>query len=103
MRIIEAHEPIPQEALPISVPVEVKSVPRGIDLLLRAMIDRGASDLHLAAGSPAMFRVDGKLEPYDMNVLNNDVVQEMAYSILDPMQQQRLEEDRELDFSYGVR
>ena len=33
-----------------------------VDKLLRIMVDKKASDLHLAVGSPPMVRVDGDLE-----------------------------------------
>jgi len=33
--------------------------------LLKTMIDRQASDLHLLAGSPAFLRLDGVLQPVE--------------------------------------
>ncbi len=36
-----------------------------LDTLLWDAVDRGASDLHLRAGSPPMLRVDGEIEPVD--------------------------------------
>jgi len=36
-----------------------------IDDLLRAVVERGASDLHLKAGTPAVLRINGKLVRYD--------------------------------------
>ena len=36
-----------------------------VETLLKEMIRREASDLHLTADAPAFLRVDGKLEPQD--------------------------------------
>jgi len=37
--------------------------------LLKAMIEKGASDLHLTTGSPPQLRVDGRLAPLRMDPL----------------------------------
>ena len=38
------------------------SAPLNIDDLLTVTVERGASDLHLTAGSPPVIRVNGRLE-----------------------------------------
>src|SRR2546430_5650861 len=37
--------------------------PRGIEQIIKAAIDRGASDLHIKAGDVFRARIDGKLVP----------------------------------------
>jgi twitching motility protein PilT len=73
-----------------------------IDILLRKMMEKTASDLHLAVGSPPIFRIDGKLIPENSEPLSSSVLQEMIYSILDFGQREKFEKEKELDFSYSV-
>ena len=41
-----------------------------IQQLLEAMVSLGASDLHLTAGSPPVYRIDGELRPVDCESLD---------------------------------
>jgi twitching motility protein PilT len=72
-----------------------------VDILLEVM-ERGASDLHLAAGDPPIIRVNGELEPLDAPPLTPADARELVYSILSQDQRQKLENEWDLDFSYSV-
>jgi twitching motility protein PilT len=72
-----------------------------VDILLE-VLERGASDLHLAAGDPPIVRVDGELEHLDMPRLTAHDARELVYSILSQDQRQRLENEWEMDFSYSI-
>src|SRR2546422_4835722 len=41
----------------------VPTQPRGIEQIIKAAVDRGASDLHIKAGDVFRARIDGKLVP----------------------------------------
>ena len=71
--------------------------------LLQEMIDRGASDLHVTAGVPPQLRVDGNIVPTEHDPLTPELTQQITYSVLNEEQQKRFEEDKELDFSFGVK
>jgi twitching motility protein PilT len=72
------------------------------DLLLE-VIERNASDLHLAAGAHPTVRVRGRLTPLeDYPVLTTEMTREIVYSILSNDQRQRLETDWQLDFAYSI-
>ena len=74
-----------------------------IDELLGVMGPLGASDLHLAAGSPPVVRVQGALRPLeDSPVLTPDDTQQLLYRILSTEQQKRLEVERQIDLSYAI-
>jgi len=74
-----------------------------IDELLSGMHQLGASDLHVAAGSPPLVRVHGELHPLEeLGALEPDDTQELLYRILSTEQQKRLEVDRQIDLSYAV-
>jgi len=70
--------------------------------MLEEMVARGASDLHLTAGLPPQYRVDGLVVGSQFDVLNGEDTRRLAYSILNEEQKKRFENDKELDFSFGV-
>lgn len=71
--------------------------------LLKAMIDKGASDLHITTGSPPQLRIDGNLIPLRVPPLTPVDTKQLCYSILTDAQKVRYEEDLELDLSFGVK
>jgi twitching motility protein PilT len=74
-----------------------------IDELLSGMEALGASDLHLAVGSPPLMRVHGALNPIDgLASLTAADTQELLYRILSTEQQKRLEVERQIDISYAI-
>ena len=70
--------------------------------LLEKMIQMKASDLHLTAGLPPQYRVDGLIASSDYPVLTPEECTRLAYSVLNEEQKRRFETDRELDLSFGV-
>ncbi|HRC85988.1 MAG TPA: type IV pilus twitching motility protein PilT [Thermoanaerobaculia bacterium] len=71
--------------------------------LLKETVDQGASDLHITAASPPQIRVDGTLRPLNYPAMNPTETKQIAYSILTDHQKHRLEEDLEIDFSFGIK
>ena len=71
--------------------------------LLKAMIEKGASDLHITTGSPPQLRIDGRLVPLKMPALSAQDTKQICYSILTDAQKHRFEENNELDLSFGVK
>ena len=71
--------------------------------LLKIMIEKGASDLHITTGSPPRLRVDGKLVPLDHPQLTPVETKSLCYSILTDAQKHKFEENSELDLSFGVK
>ncbi|HVU72676.1 MAG TPA: type IV pilus twitching motility protein PilT [Mycobacteriales bacterium] len=73
-----------------------------IDLLIELM-ERGGSDLHLAAGAKPTLRINGHLQPIEERAeLTPPVIQRMMYAIITQKQRERFEEEWELDFAYAV-
>ena len=50
--------------------------------LLRAMVEKGASDLHIATGSPPQLRIDGSLVPLKTPPLSPIDTKQLCYSVL---------------------
>lgn len=71
--------------------------------LLKIMIEKGASDLHITTGSPPRVRVDGKLVPLDHPQLTPAETKTICYSVLTDAQKHKFEESNELDLSFGVK
>jgi twitching motility protein PilT len=71
--------------------------------LLKAMIEKGASDLHITTGSPPQLRIDGSLVPLKMDPLGPADTKRLCYSILTEEQKVRFEKENELDLSFGVK
>jgi twitching motility protein PilT len=71
--------------------------------LLKLMIEKGASDLHITSGSPPQLRIDGHLIPLKSAPLTREDTQQLCYSCLTETQKQSFEEDNELDLSFGVK
>jgi twitching motility protein PilT len=71
--------------------------------LLQEMLEQGASDLHIAVGTPPMLRVNGVLRPVDSipNLSPSDA-KEIIYTILNDDQIKEFEAEKELDMSFGV-
>jgi twitching motility protein PilT len=70
--------------------------------LLEEMIQKKSSDLHITAGVPPVFRIDGELIQSNHEVLTPEMTQTLAYSILNDRQKKRFEMEQELDLSFGV-
>src|SRR5215472_8150704 len=71
--------------------------------LLKAMIEKGASDLHITTGSPPQLRIDGSLVPLKTAPLTPVETKQLCYSILADAQKHKFEEENELDLSFGVK
>jgi twitching motility protein PilT len=74
-----------------------------LDEVLKVALKGGASDIHLKAGLPPMFRVDGALVPLKNGErIMPDEMQKIAVGIMNPVQRARFEEFRECDLAYGI-
>ena len=74
-----------------------------INDLLKAAVERKASDLHLKVGSHPVIRIDGKLQPLpELKRLMQEDTIAMAFSIMNARQKQRFKEELEIDIAYSV-
>jgi twitching motility protein PilT len=71
--------------------------------LLEDMIQRKASDLHITAGVPPEFRIDGSITPSEYEILTPDLTANLAYSVMSDEQRKKFENTKELDFSFGIK
>ncbi|HRJ26752.1 MAG TPA: type IV pilus twitching motility protein PilT [Fimbriimonadaceae bacterium] len=74
-----------------------------VDDLLRDLVARDASDLHLKANNPPIMRIRGELVRTEWPAMNELALSEFLLSILTPERRERLYSFKELDLSYWVR
>jgi twitching motility protein PilT len=71
-----------------------------IDRLLKLMIEKGASDLHLAAGQPPALRIDGSLRRINLPALEDSDLRAMLYEVAPEEQVSRFEKSGDIDFGF---
>ena len=71
-----------------------------LDQFLTVAVQRGASDLLLVAGSPAIFRVNGALSSGVGQTLSPAELRSIVLPILDPPQHEELQERRSIDLCF---
>ena len=71
--------------------------------LLEEMIEREASDLHIAVNSRPKLRIHGEMtDARTEHMLTPKDTLQLAYSVLSDTQKKRFETEDELDFSFGL-
>jgi twitching motility protein PilT len=77
--------------------------PRGIEQIIKAAIDRGASDLHIKAGDVFRARIDGKLVPFTKQRLTPEQTKAIARHLI-PSEEDRagIDKLRDYDCSWGM-
>ena len=75
-----------------------------LDTLLRSVVSKGASDLHLKVGAFPHMRVSGELIPLgEFGKVTKEDALLMAFSIMTNKQKQRFREAAEVDLGYGLK
>ncbi|MBF0431197.1 MAG: type IV pilus twitching motility protein PilT [Fibrobacteria bacterium] len=71
--------------------------------LFTDMLERGATDLLLSVGKPPQVRLDKELVSLDFDPLSDSKTRELCYEIMNEKQQKKLEDEWEVDFSFGLK
>jgi twitching motility protein PilT len=70
--------------------------------LLKQLVEQEGTDLLLSVGQPPQIRLGGSLTAMDFPVLTPARLKELCYQIMSEKQQQQLEQEWEVDFSFGL-
>jgi len=70
--------------------------------ILKAAVDGGASDIHIKVGTPVVFRINRELISIECPVPTLEWMNKIVQAITPTHMMKRLEEDREVDFSYFI-
>jgi twitching motility protein PilT len=71
--------------------------------LLRTMVEKGASDMHITTGAPPMLRIDGSIVPLKLPALGPVDTKQLCFSVLSEEQRAEFEKHNELDLSFGIK
>src|SRR2546428_10997361 len=81
----------------------VPTQPRGIEQIIKAAVDRGASDLHIKAGDVFRARINGKLVPLTKQRLTPDQTKAIAQRLIaNDEDRGRIDKLRDYDCSWGM-
>lgn len=70
--------------------------------ILNIAVQGGASDVHIKVGTPVIFRINRQLVPIEAPTPTEDWMNNVVEKIVPKHAAKRLEEDREVDFSYYI-
>jgi twitching motility protein PilT len=70
--------------------------------ILKTAVDGGASDVHLKIAGPVIFRINRELIAVDSPFPTSEWMNKIVETIAPPHLKKRLDEEREIDFSYFV-
>jgi twitching motility protein PilT len=71
--------------------------------LLKAMVEKGASDMHITVGTPPLLRIDGDVIPLKLPPLGAVETKALCYSVMSEEQKIAFEKENELDLSFTVK
>ncbi len=74
-----------------------------INPILEKAAETGASDVHIAAGAPVLFRINGELVAQTKQSLTAEHAEECITSVLTPEELKRFQAQREIDVSYALK
>jgi twitching motility protein PilT len=70
--------------------------------VLKTAVDGHASDVHLKIGTPVIFRINRELIAIECPMPSEEWMNKVVATIIPPHLKKKLEEEREVDFSYYV-
>ncbi len=73
-----------------------------LEQLLKVMVDKGASDVHISAGSPPLLRIDGSVHRLNLAPLTPGETRLLCYSVISEEQRATFESKHELDLSFPI-
>ena len=73
-----------------------------LDVLLRTIVERGASDLHLRCGEPPILRQHGEMQRLDQPPLDPEALEQMLRSIMPERNRQEFTETNDTDYAYEI-
>ncbi|KAA0250411.1 type IV pilus twitching motility protein PilT [Acidobacteria bacterium ACD] len=87
-----------------AAPPRAAHVPAGrrIDILLRGVVEKKASDLHLAVGSPPMMRVDGEMERVHWRSISEPDFENLVFPITPARILAEWQASGDADYSYAL-
>ena len=107
LRIIKAYS-LSYEIMENQQTLEDKSQPKvaaeapSLDTLLKELVARDGSDLHIKVGEHPIFRIHGSLKRTEYPVLTSEITNKMIFSLMKEEHKKQFFENLELDISYSI-
>ena len=73
-----------------------------IDLLLRSMVDKGGSDLHLITGLPPKARISGSIQPISDKIMDAATMERLLKEIVPERRWKEYQERHDLDLAHEI-
>ncbi len=73
-----------------------------LDVLLRMIVEKGASDLHLRCGEPPILRLHGEMLRIDQPPLEPETVEQMLRSIMPERNRNEFTDTNDTDYAYEI-
>ncbi len=73
-----------------------------LDVLLRMIVEKGASDLHLRCGEPPILRLHGEMLRVDQPPLDPETLEQMLRSIMPERNRNEFLETNDTDYAYEI-
>jgi len=73
------------------------------DKLFQLMAEKQASDIFITAGAPIHIKIQGNTMPINQQIMEPPMIKRMIYEMIQPDQIQRIEQEKELNLSFGRR
>jgi twitching motility protein PilT len=73
-----------------------------MDTLLKDLVAKGGSDLHMKVGEPPIYRIHGSLKRTKFPALTGEDTKKILFSIMKEEHKKRFLENLELDLSYAI-
>ncbi len=89
---------------PVAAPAPAAGTTAAMDGLFRAMVDAGASDMHLSCGAAPLLRVDGEMRPMPgRSTLTPEAMTALLRPISPEANWEEFGRDNDTDFAYEIR
>jgi twitching motility protein PilT len=73
------------------------------DEILRASLNAHASDVHIVAGLPPLFRIHTVITPTDFPILSSEDVEQLVRQLVSERRFAEFEDKKDIDFSYEIK
>jgi twitching motility protein PilT len=73
-----------------------------LDVLLRLIVEKNASDLHLRCGEPPILRLHGEMKRLDQPPLDPETLEQMLRSIMPERNRHEFTETNDTDYAYEI-
>ncbi|HZX33111.1 MAG TPA: PilT/PilU family type 4a pilus ATPase [Rhodocyclaceae bacterium] len=73
-----------------------------LDKLFQLMAEKQASDIFITAGAPIHIKIQGETIPVNQQIMLPDMIEKIAYELMNPEQIKTFEATMEMNLSFGV-